>query len=98
MPNARWPKMSDYAKDGAQVLTVTVDEIRNDRAAVMRLAKHGPVAVISEGRPVAFLGVDSTPTVQLTERDEDQYTDNGAAQGETKDALLASVSTSYWGG
>ncbi len=79
------------------MLSVTVQEMREDRDAVTRLAKTGPVAVVHGGRTVAYLGVDSAPRVDVSERDEDHYTDNGGATGEEqKAALLASVNTSYW--
>lgn len=83
-------------RDGAEVLTVTVQDLQQDRDSVNRLAEKGPVAVMHEGRAVAFLGVDSTPTFEVAERDEDQYSDNGVARGDAAKALFASVNTSYW--
>lgn len=79
------------------MLSVTLQQMREDRDAVTKLAKNVPVAVVHEGRTVAYLGLDSSPRVDVPERDEDHYTDNGGATGEEqKAALLASVNTSYW--
>ncbi len=79
------------------MLNVTVQEMRDDPEAARRLARQGTVAVMHEGRAVAFLGVDSSPSIEIAPRDEDDYTDDGVARGATHRALVASVDTRYWG-
>lgn len=77
---------------------VTTEQMRADPRAVSRLPGTGPVAVMHEGRAVAFLGVDSTPRVVLDERDEDFYVDDGTVRGDAAKALAAAVQTGYWNG
>ncbi len=79
------------------MLSVTVQEMRDDPDAARRLARQGTVAVLHEGRAVAFLGVDSSPSIEIDEREEDDYTDDGVARGAAQKALIASVDTRYWG-
>ncbi len=79
------------------MLSVTVQEMRDDPDAARRLTRQGTVAVLHEGRAVAFLGVNSSPSIDIPARDEDDYTDNGVARGAAQEALLASVDTRYWG-
>lgn len=45
--------------------TVTVQQMRQDPDAVAELARHGPVAVVHEGRTVALLGIDSAPPFEI---------------------------------